>query len=227
MWLELQPEPDGWNKDWGKNGDDSELQTACKDMTRLIGCLPWGTQSHACTCPPLGSGPFQYLNFGLNDIWWSYETFSLPIVHWAHDPTVFSSVAIRKGPRRFCPHRSDCCHALMLTCRNSHLWQHCEHCNVLSLFWPPWLDQLNSVCITWHVLIQTNRKLATYNHMNSLALWTTIEYELVDANRGIQKVRVGHVTRSGVATCHNIILLLLLLWTQDMNSTTLTHYMHE
>jgi len=66
-----------------------------------------------------------------------------------------------------------------------------------------------------------------YNHTNSLALLTTLEYKLVDANRGIQKVRVGHVTRSAVATCHNIILLLLLLWTQDMQtiiSTTLTHY---
>jgi len=43
----------------------------------------------------------------------------------AHDPTVIGSVALRKGPRRFCLHRSDCCRALMLTCRNSPLWQRC------------------------------------------------------------------------------------------------------
>jgi len=62
------------------------------------------------------------------------------------------SVALRKGPRRFCPHCSDRCRVLMLMCRNSPLWQRCERCNnVLSSFWPPWLDQLNSVVITWHV----------------------------------------------------------------------------
>jgi len=70
----------------------------------------------------------------------------------AHDPTVIASVPLRKDPRRLCSHRSDCCRALMLTCRNSPLWQPCECCNnVLSSFWPPWLDQLNSVVITWHV----------------------------------------------------------------------------
>jgi len=47
----------------------------------------------------------------------------------AHDPTLIGSVALRKGPRRFCPHRSDCCRVLMLTCRNSPLWQRCERCN--------------------------------------------------------------------------------------------------
>ena len=46
-------------------------------------------------------------------------------------------------------------------------------------------------------LIGTSRKLA--------ALWTTLEYMLVDANRvfqGIQKVRVEPATRSAVATWH-------------------------
>ena len=33
--------------------------------------------------------------------------------------------------------RSDRCRVLMLTCRNSALWQRCKCCNnVLSLFWP-------------------------------------------------------------------------------------------
>ena len=39
------------------------------------------------------------------------------------------------GLRRLFPHRSDCCRALMFTCRNSPLWQPCERCNnVLSSF---------------------------------------------------------------------------------------------
>ena len=37
-------------------------------------------------------------------------------------------------------------------------------------------------------------KLAAYNSM--------LEYELVDANGGIQKVRVEPATRSAVATCY-------------------------
>ena len=55
------------------------------------------------------------------------------------DPIVIGSVALRKGPQRFCPHRSDRCCALMPTCWNSPLWQRSERCNnVLSSFWPPW-----------------------------------------------------------------------------------------
>ena len=89
-------------------------------------------------------------------------------------------------PTKFCPHHSDCCRALMLTCRNSHLWQRCEHCNnVLSSSWPPSLDQLNSV---------SSRDMCVN--------LTTLEYELVDANRGIQKARVEPATRSAVATCY-------------------------
>jgi len=110
----------------------------------------------------------------------------------AHDdPTVIGSVhvAFRKGPRSFCPHCSDRCRALMFMRRNSPLWQCCEHFNnVLSSFWLPWLDQLNSVVITWRGLIGTSRtcKVAIYNYMSILVLWTTLENELVDANRGIE-----------------------------------------
>ena len=54
----------------------------------------------------------------------------------------------------------------------------------------------------WHhvtcVLIGTSRK-----HMSSRALWTMLEYELVDTNWGIQKVGVEPATRSAVATWHN------------------------
>jgi len=48
-----------------------------------------------------------------------------------------------------------------------------------------------------------SRKLASYNYTSSLALWTKLEYELVDANevcQGIQKVRVEPATISAVAT---------------------------
>jgi len=78
--------------------------------------------------------------------------FPLSAIARAHDQTVIGSVALGKGPRRFCPYCSDRCRALMLTCRNSPLWQRCERCNnVLSSSWPPCLDQFNSVVITWHV----------------------------------------------------------------------------
>ena len=138
-----------------------------------------------------------------------YPTF--PIAQ-AHDPTVIGSVALRTGPQRFCPHCSDRCHALMLTCQNSPLWQCCERCNsVLSSFWPPWLartwsfEQLNSVVIMWHVLIEMSRKLAANKYTSSLALWTMLEYELVDGSGvcpGIQKVRVEPTTRCAVATSY-------------------------
>ena len=92
-----------------------------------------------------------YNNCAETPWWWSYELFCLPVsaIALAHDRTVMGSVALRKGPRRFCPYRSDRCRALMLTCRNSPLWQRCERCNnVMSSSWPPWLDQWNSVVIT-------------------------------------------------------------------------------
>ena len=117
------------------------------------------------------------------------------------------SVSLRKGSRRFCPHRSDRCRVLMLTCRNSPLWQRCECCNnVLSSFWPPWLDQLHGHHVTC-ALIGTSCKLAAYNYTSNLALWTTLEHELVSSNevcQGIQKVRVEPATRSAVATLINV-----------------------
>ena len=61
------------------------------------------------------------------------------------------------------------------------------------------LDQF----IMWRALIGTRCKLAAYNYISSLTLWTTLEYELVDANgvcQGIQKVRLEPATRSAVAT---------------------------
>ena len=107
-------------------------------------------------------------------------------------PTVIGSVALRKGPWTFFPRHSDCCHARMLMCWNSPLWQCCGHCNnVLSSFLPSWVDQSNSVVIMW---IGISLKLAAYNYMSSLALWTTVKYELVDANGGIQKARLEPAT---------------------------------
>ena len=79
----------------------------------------------------------------------------------AHDPTVIGSVAPWKGPRRFCPNRSDRCRALMLTCRNSPLWQCCERCNnVLSLCWLARSIQQHGHHVTC-ALIGMNHKLAT------------------------------------------------------------------
>jgi len=117
----------------------------------------------------------------------------------AHDPTVITSVALRKGPQRFCPYRSDRCLALMLTCQNSPLWQG-FYAVIMSSFWPPWLTW------TWY-LISVVMTCINWNE----PLWTTLEYELVDANgvcQGIQKVRVEHATRSVVATWCNVITSL-------------------
>jgi len=49
-------------------------------------------------------------------------------------------------------------------------------------------------CKDWHWLHESN-----YCYFKA-ALWTTLEYELVDANGSIQKVRVGPATRN--AGCH-------------------------
>jgi len=68
----------------------------------------------------------------------------------AHDPTVIGSVAPRKGPRRFCPHRSDRCRARMLTYQNSPLWQRCG--NILSSFkLAAMARSIQYRVITWHV----------------------------------------------------------------------------
>ena len=62
--------------------------------------------------------------------------------------------------------------------------------------------QLNSVssrdmCVNWN-----EPQVAAYHYTNSLAHWTTLEYEMVDANEVCQKVRVEPATRSAVATCN-------------------------
>ena len=72
------------------------------------------------------------------------------------------------------------------------------------------LDQLNGVIITWCALIGTRCRLAACNCTSSLELWTTLEYELADANgvcQSIQKVRVEPATRCAVATWTRIILI--------------------
>ena len=133
--------------------------------------------------------------------------FCIPIaaIARAHNPTVIASVALRKGLRRYVSTSLWLLSWLMFACGNSPLWQRCERCNnVLSSFWPPWLDQLIIEQRGHHVtcaLIGTSRQWAAYNYTISLVLWKTLEYELMDANGGIQKVRVEPATRSAVATC--------------------------
>ena len=113
--------------------------------------------------------------------------------------TVIGSIAPRKGPRRFCPHRSDRCWCLRTETHPCG--------NVVSAV------IMSCLCLTpmarsieqrgHHVrcaLIGTSRKLAAYNYTSTLALWMALEYELVHTNGSIQKVRVEPATRSAVAT---------------------------
>ena len=132
----------------GKAYEDSDYTLAIATLTQMY---------NNCAETHLGGGVI-------------YEPFCLPVsaIAQAHDPTVIGRVTLRKGPRRFCPHPSDHCRALMLTCQNSPLWQRWERCNnVLSPFWLPWLHQLNSMVITWHAL---SCKLAGYNYTSNLTL---------------------------------------------------------
>ena len=96
---------------------------------------------------------------------------SLSAIARAHDLSVIGSVPHRKGPRRFCPHRSDRCRVLMLTCRNPPLWQCCEGCNnaVFVLAAMAWSVEQRGHHVTC-ALIGTSRKLAAYNYASSLAL---------------------------------------------------------
>jgi len=103
-----------------------------------------------------------------------------------HDPTLIGSVALRK------PHK-DSVHIVVIAVLHWCLRAETHPCdNVVSaviMFCLRFgrhgsleLDQLNSVDITWRVLIGTSCKLAAYIYTRSLALWTTFEYKLVDAN---------------------------------------------
>jgi len=86
--------------------------------------------------------------------------FPLSAIVRVHDPTVIGSVALRKSPQRFCPHRSDCCRALMLMCQNSPLWQCYESCNnVLSSFWLLWLANI-AIVRSFHGSIMQCRNLS-------------------------------------------------------------------
>ena len=121
----------------------------------------------------------------------------------AHDWEVY--VALRKDPRRFCPHNSDCCHALMLTCRNLPLLQCCECCN--NLVWPPWLIRTWSIEQRGHhvtcALIGTSHKLAVYNYTSSLALLNDAWVQAGGCKWSLPrypKVREEPATRSAVVT---------------------------
>ena len=72
-----------------------------------------------------------------------------------------ASTAPTKSPQWFWPHSRDCCHSLMLTCRNTSCWQSCECCNTfLSSLWQPLLALTRSTEHGRHVacaLLGTSR----------------------------------------------------------------------
>jgi len=129
----------------------------------------------------------------------------------AHNPTVISSVALRKGPQTFCPHRSDLCRAPMLTCQNLQCYERCN--NVLSSFWAPWFTQTWSIEPHGHhvtcALIGMCRKLAAFNY--------TLNSDLNDAG-----VRAGGYKQNlypkgqsrtcyQKCSCHLLLLLAIML----------------
>jgi len=46
--------------------------------------------------------------------------FPLSIIAWEPDPTVVGSIALRKGPQRFCPHCCNHCCKLDFLCAKIH-----------------------------------------------------------------------------------------------------------
>ena len=116
----------------------------------------------------------------------------------AHDPTLIGSVALR----RFCPHRSDRCRVLMPTCRNSPLWQRMSAVIMFCLRFGRHSSIIEQrghhvMCVNWN-----EPQVSRLQLCEQPSAWTTLEYELVDANWGIKKVRVEPATRSAVATCY-------------------------
>ena len=114
----------------------------------------------------------------------------------AHDPTLIGSVALR----RFCPHRSDRCRVLMPTCRNSPLWQRMSAVIMFCLRFGRHSSIIEQrghhvMCVNWN-----EPQVSRLQLCEQPSAWTTLEYELVDANWGIKKVRVEPATRSAVAT---------------------------
>ena len=67
-------------------------------------------------------------------------------------------------------------------------------------------------------LVGTCCKLAAYDYMRSLALWTTLEYKLVNANGGIQKVSTTCYQECG---CH-LLQVKYSLSTHSGTSSTQT-----
>ena len=104
--------------------------------------------------------------------------FCLPISAnaWAHDPTVIGSVALRKGPRRLCPHRSDHCRALMLTypCGNAvnavKMFGLClgHHGSINLTAWSS-----RGMCVNWNELSASRLQLhEQLSALNDAWVWT-------------------------------------------------------
>ena len=106
--------------------------------------------------------------------------FLLSAIARAPNLTDIGSMALRKGPQRFCLHHHVSCHSLMLMCRKSPWWRSCECCNnFLSSFWLPLLAQLKQHgCHVSCSLIGSSHKLGAYKYTDSVR--TRLEYKLVD-----------------------------------------------
>ena len=123
----------------------------------------------------------------------------------ANDPTVIGSVALRKGPRRFCPHRSDrwCLFAETHPCGNvvSAVIMFCLRFGCHGSLE---LDHLNSVsscdmCINWNES-QVSRLQLYKQPSPSNDTWVRAGGCKQSLPR-YPKGWVGPATRSAVATC--------------------------
>ena len=108
----------------------------------------------------------------------SSECFCLLVVR--HCSSAQSDCHWQYSQERFCLHCCDRHRALTLMCQNSPWRWSCECCNIYCL--PSGCHcsfGSNSVVITWHVLIGTSSKRATYNYMDGV--WMRLEYKVVNA----------------------------------------------
>ena len=119
--------------------------------------------------------------------------------------------------------RSDRCRALMLTCRNSPLWQRCG--NVLSSFWPPWLDQLNSMVYVWMCVNWNKPRVSRLQLYEQPSALNNAWVRAGGCKRSLPrypKVRVKPATRSAVGTWTTVTILSCNHYTCSITELCLT-----